>query len=60
MIDNDLQTLEPAADSSSESNSISEISKSGYQFLKENKTSEAIDCFSKILLMDEQNNYALV
>jgi len=43
-----------------ESNNISEISKTGYQFLKENKTSEAIDCFTRILLIDDQNNYALV
>ena len=28
--------------------------------LKENKASDAIDCFSRILLIDENNNYALV
>ncbi|MCL2805622.1 MAG: tetratricopeptide repeat protein [Treponema sp.] len=39
---------------------ITEISKTGYQLLKDNKTSDAIDCFSKILLLDENNNYALV
>jgi tetratricopeptide (TPR) repeat protein len=39
---------------------ISEISKKGYQLLKENRISEAIDCFSKILLVDANNNYALV
>ncbi|MCL2185074.1 MAG: tetratricopeptide repeat protein [Treponema sp.] len=39
---------------------ISEISKSGYHLLKENKIDDAIDCFSKILLLDENNNYALV
>jgi len=44
----------------SESQKIAEISKHGYQLLKENKVSEAIDCFSKILLLDENNNYALV
>jgi tetratricopeptide (TPR) repeat protein len=44
----------------SESQKITEISKTGYQFLKENKVSDAIDCFSKILLLDENNNYALV
>ncbi|MCL2266186.1 MAG: tetratricopeptide repeat protein [Treponema sp.] len=39
---------------------ISDISKTGYQLLKENRVNEAIDCFSKILLLDENNNYALV
>ena len=48
------------ADDSFEPAEISEISKRGYQFLKENKIAEAIDCFSKILLVDPNNNYALV
>jgi len=39
---------------------ISEISKTGYQLLKDNKIDDSIDCFSKILLFDENNNYALV
>ncbi|MDR0464733.1 MAG: tetratricopeptide repeat protein [Treponema sp.] len=39
---------------------ISDISKNGYQLLKENRVSDAVDCFSKILLIDECNNYALV
>ena len=39
---------------------ITEISKTGYNLLKENKITEAIDCFTKILMMDENNNYALV
>jgi tetratricopeptide (TPR) repeat protein len=39
---------------------ISELSKKGYQLLKENKITEAMDCFGKILLTDESNNYALV
>ena len=43
-----------------EGTEISEISKKGYQLLKENKVAEAIDCFSQILLIDENNNYALV
>jgi tetratricopeptide (TPR) repeat protein len=47
-------------DHSSESQKITDISKHGYQLLKENKVSEAIDCFTKILLLDENNNYALV
>jgi tetratricopeptide (TPR) repeat protein len=44
----------------SESQKIAEMSKNGYQYLKENRIGDAIDCFSKILLLDESNNYALV
>lgn len=39
---------------------IPEISKNGYRLLRENKISEAIDCFASILRIDENNNYALV
>jgi tetratricopeptide (TPR) repeat protein len=39
---------------------ITELSKEGYQLLKENKVSEALDRFKKILEMDTENNYALV
>jgi len=39
---------------------ISEISKKGYQLLKENRIDDAEDCFKKILLLDDNNNYALV
>jgi tetratricopeptide (TPR) repeat protein len=39
---------------------ISELSKKGYQFLKENKVDNAKDCFEQILIMDTENNYALV
>jgi tetratricopeptide (TPR) repeat protein len=39
---------------------ISELSKKGYQLLKENKIFEAIDCFNRILAVDDANNYALV
>lgn len=39
---------------------ISEISRTGYRLLRENKISQAIDCFSLILQVDENNNYALV
>jgi tetratricopeptide (TPR) repeat protein len=39
---------------------ISDLSKKGYQFLKEDKIFEAVDCFNKILAIDEYNNYALV
>lgn len=40
--------------------SISDISKRGYQLLKENFIDKAEDCFNKILEIDEINNYALV
>jgi tetratricopeptide (TPR) repeat protein len=43
-----------------ESSEISELSKKGYLFLKENKIAEAMDCFSKILMVNASNNYALV
>jgi tetratricopeptide (TPR) repeat protein len=39
---------------------IAEISRKGYQLLKENYTSEAIDCFRQILSLNPDNNYALV
>ena len=42
------------------SNEISELSKKGYQLLKENKTENAIESFRKILDLEENNNYALV
>ncbi len=43
-----------------EASEVSELSKKGYQLLKENKTNDAIECFHKILDADEDNNYALV
>jgi tetratricopeptide (TPR) repeat protein len=39
---------------------ISDLSKRGYQLLKENRIAEAVDCFSRILEVDNDNNYALV
>ena len=41
-------------------NGISDLSKKGYQFLRENRVSEAVECFAKILAVSENNNYALV
>lgn len=41
-------------------NKISELSKSGYVLLKQNKTNEALDIFNSILNLEENNNYALV
>jgi len=52
--------VEPPKKTMNVSAEISELSKSGYRFLRENKLSEAVDCFSQILLLDENNNYALV
>ena len=64
-IDGNINYSSPAGKSASshhsgESQKISEISKNGYQLLKENKINDAIDCFTKILMLDENNNYALV
>lgn len=42
------------------SDEIAELSKLGYGLLKERKISEAIDSFTKILSIEENNNYALV
>lgn len=39
---------------------ISEYSIKGYQFLKQNEIEKAIESFKNILLLDENNNYALV
>ncbi|OHE69246.1 MAG: hypothetical protein A2413_16990 [Treponema sp. RIFOXYC1_FULL_61_9] len=39
---------------------ISELSKKGYQYLKENRIEEAVDCFNEILDKEGENNYALV
>jgi tetratricopeptide (TPR) repeat protein len=44
----------------SEEKKLAKFSKSGYHMLKENRINDAIDCFVKILVMDENNNYALV
>jgi hypothetical protein len=43
-----------------EKNDVSELSKKGYILLKENKTEEAIGCFTSILKLADSNNYALV
>ena len=39
---------------------IAELSKKGYQYLKENRIEEAEECFARILERDRENNYALV
>ncbi|AEF83368.1 tetratricopeptide repeat protein [Leadbettera azotonutricia] len=47
-------------DDNQELTAISELSKKGYKYLRENRIEEAVDCFSQILKVDENNNYALV
>lgn len=44
----------------SQSSEISDLSKEGYQLLKENRINEAKDAFTKILALEDNNNYALV
>lgn len=39
---------------------IADLSKRGYQYLKENRVEEAEECFARILERDRENNYALV
>ena len=39
---------------------IADLSKHGYQYLKENRVEEAEECFARILERDRENNYALV
>ncbi|MDR0383474.1 MAG: tetratricopeptide repeat protein [Spirochaetaceae bacterium] len=39
---------------------VTDLSKEGYQLLKENRVNEALDRFKKILEIDMENNYALV
>ncbi|MCL2043519.1 MAG: tetratricopeptide repeat protein [Treponema sp.] len=48
------------SDSTEDKIDISSISENGYRFLRENKISEAIDCFADILKIEEFNYYALV
>ena len=38
---------------------ISELSKRGYQYLKENLLNEAESCFQEIFAYDEKNNYCV-
>ena len=56
----ELFASEGDAEKSSTAAEIAEISKKGYQYLKENKISEAVDAFKSILNLEENNNYALV
>ena len=51
--------LEMSSDKVAEGNDkISELSKKGYQLLKENDTDGAREAFEAILAIEENNNYA--
>lgn len=50
----------PLAQAEKTNSEISELSKKGYQKLKENNIEEAEIFFAKILTIEENNNYALV
>ena len=49
-----------ATESEQEFAEISELSKKGYQYLKENRVGDAVDAFTHILEKEPENNYALV
>ncbi len=57
-IQNPMAAEETPADE--KASKISELSKRGYQLLKENRTQDAIDAFKQILDIEDNNNYALV
>ncbi len=50
----------PRESQSPELAEIADLSKHGYQYLKENRIEEAEECFARILERDRENNYALV
>jgi pentatricopeptide repeat protein len=50
----------PDAEKDSSSQEIAELSKKGYQLLKENRIKDAVSCFNQILDIEDNNNYALV
>ena len=50
----------PLAEIEEQSNEIAELSKKGYQLLKENNITEAEAAFNQILSLEDNNNYALV
>ncbi|MDR2658641.1 MAG: tetratricopeptide repeat protein [Spirochaetaceae bacterium] len=58
----DIRILENAQDEQflTCSQEITDLSKEGYQLLKENRVNEALECFKQILELDTDNNYALV
>jgi tetratricopeptide (TPR) repeat protein len=58
--DAEHSSLTAAMDDQKPAEDISDWSKRGYQFLKENKIDDACASFRKILDVDENNNYALV
>jgi len=54
------QDREPREAQNPELAEIADLSKHGYQYLKENRVEEAEECFARILERDRENNYALV
>ena len=64
-IENDFpmeEIQQPVAEAAEDGKStqIAELSKKGYQFLKENRVDDAIASFNEILNIEDNNNYALV
>jgi tetratricopeptide (TPR) repeat protein len=55
-----VASIDTARSEEQEREEISELSKKGYQLLKEDRIPDAIGCFNKILAIDDYNNYALV
>ena len=56
----EIGSISERIESDPQTNEISELSKKGYMFLKENKIHEAEQAFNEILALEENNNYALV
>ena len=54
------QTFETSSDSSEKIKEISDLSKKGYQLIRDNNIEGAKKAFSDILEIEENNNYALV
>ena len=56
----EIGSISDKLESDSQTNEISELSKKGYTYLKENRIHEAEAAFNEILALEENNNYALV
>ena len=55
----DTEDLDRPSEEQEELKKISELSKRGYQYLKENLLSEAEGCFQEIIESDDTNNYEI-
>ncbi len=60
MLKDEFELPIPEAGDTAQSAEISELSKQGYQYLKENENGRAKEVFHKILELEDNNNYALV